>query len=236
NIEAEEIKKINYLTNVTDDVSMLVKRQYEENPYPVWEVTYLYESKYSIYDYFVKNNLKTDKINMLNSENNDVLIAGSGTGQHAIQSSSRFKNSNVLAIDLSSRSTAYAIRKANELGVNNIKFMIADILDLKKLNKSFTIIESCGVLHHLENPLDGWSELVKKLKPNGLMRIGLYSKLNANNQLGEYNTDLTGIDEKVETLTLRYKAQFGAMESAVTSLKSTGEYLTNMMDSWNKEN
>ena len=52
------------------------------------------------------------------------------------------------------------------------------------------------------------------------------SKLNANNQLGEYNTDLTGIDEKVETLTLRYKAQFGAMESAVTSLKSTGEYLT----------
>ena len=177
NIEAEEIKKINCLTNVTDDVSMLVKRQYEENPYPVWEVTYLYESKYSIYDYFVKNNLKTDKINMLNSENNDILIAGSGTGQHAIQSSSRFKNSNVLAIDLSCRSTAYAIRKANELGVNNIKFMIADILDLKKLNKSFTIIESCGVLHHLENPLDGWSELVKKLKPNGLMRIGLYSKL-----------------------------------------------------------
>ena len=54
--------------------------------------------------------------------------------------------------------------------------MIADILDLNKLNKRFTIIESCGVLHHLENPLEGWSELVKKLKPNGLMRIGLYSK------------------------------------------------------------
>ena len=176
NIEAEEIKKINCLTNVTDDVSMLVKRQYEENPYPVWEDTYLYENRYSIYDYFIKNNLKTDKINMLNGENNDILIAGSGTGQHAIQSSSRFKNSNVLAIDLSCKSTAYAIRKANELGVNNIEFMIADILDLNKLNKTFTIIESCGVLHHLENPLDGWSELVKKLKPNGLMRIGLYSK------------------------------------------------------------
>ena len=176
NIEAEEINKINCLTNVTDEVSVLVKRQYEENPYPVWEDTYLYENRYSIYDYFVKNNLKTDKINMLNGENNDILIAGSGTGQHAIQSSSRFKNSNVLAIDLSCKSTAYAIRKANELGVNNIEFMIADILDLNKLNKSFTIIESCGVLHHLENPLDGWSELVKKLKPNGLMRIGLYSK------------------------------------------------------------
>ena len=176
NIEAEEINKISCLTNVTDDVSMLVKSQYEENPYPVWESTYLHESSYSIYDYFVKNNLKTDKINMLNGENNDILIAGSGTGQHAIQSSSRFKNSNVLAIDLSCKSTAYAIRKANELGVNNIEFMIADILDLNKLNKTFTIIESCGVLHHLENPLEGWSELVKKLKPNGLMKIALYSK------------------------------------------------------------
>ena len=176
NIEAEEINKISCLTNVTDEVSVLVKSQYEENPYPVWEDTYLYENRYSIYDYFVKNNLKTDKINMLNGENNDILIAGSGTGQHAIQSSSRFKNSNVLAIDLSCKSTAYAIRKASELDVNNIEFMIADILDLNKLNKRFTIIESCGVLHHLENPLEGWSELVKKLKPNGLMRIGLYSK------------------------------------------------------------
>ena len=176
NIEAEEINKISCLTNVTDEVSVLVKSQYEENPYPVWEDTYLYENRYSIYDYFIKNNLKTDKINMLNGENNDILIAGSGTGQHAIQSSSRFKNSNVLAIDLSCKSTAYAIRKASELDVNNIEFMIADILDLNKLNKRFTIIESCGVLHHLENPLEGWSELVKKLKPNGLMRIGLYSK------------------------------------------------------------
>ena len=162
NIEAEEINKISCLTNVTDDVSMLVKSQYEENPYPVWESTYLHESSYSIYDYFVKNNLKTDKINMLNGENNDILIAGSGTGQHAIQSSSRFKNSNVLAIDLSCKSTAYAIRKANELGVNNIEFMIADILDLNKLNKTFTIIESCGVLHHLRKPIRRMVRVSKK--------------------------------------------------------------------------
>jgi len=46
---------------------------------------------------------------------------------------------------------------------------------------------------------------------------------------------LADIDEKVESLTARYKQQFSAMESTVTSLKSTGDYLTNMMDSWNSD-
>jgi flagellar hook-associated protein 2 len=47
--------------------------------------------------------------------------------------------------------------------------------------------------------------------------------------------DLSDIDTKVESLTARYKEQFSAMESAVTSLKSTGDYLTNMMDAWSKD-
>lgn len=53
--------------------------------------------------------------------------------------------------------------------------------------------------------------------------------------VADYSLNLVGIDEKVELLTTRYKSQFSAMESAVTSFKSTGEYLTTMMDSWNKD-
>ena len=37
--------------------------------------------------------------------------------------------------------------------------MQADILDLAKLNKRFDIIESVGVLHHMENPMAGWKVL-----------------------------------------------------------------------------
>ena len=33
------------------------------------------------------------------------------------------------------------------------------------------------VLHHGENPFEGWTVLTNKLKPGGLMRIGLYSKV-----------------------------------------------------------
>ena len=51
------------------------------------------------------------------------------------------------------------------------------ILDLGKLNKQFDIIESAGVLHHMDEPMAGWKVLTDLLKPSGLMRIGLYSEL-----------------------------------------------------------
>ena len=55
--------------------------------------------------------------------------------------------------------------------------MQADILNLAQLNKKFDIIESAGVLHHMDNPIAGWKALTDCLKPGGLMKIGLYSEL-----------------------------------------------------------
>ena len=48
---------------------------------------------------------------------------------------------------------------------------------VKKLNRKFDIIESAGVLHHMDNPLDGWRVLTSCLKKGGLIRLGLYSEL-----------------------------------------------------------
>lgn len=61
------------------------------------------------------------------------------------------------------------------------------------------------------------------------------SETAASSDLSSFNIDLSDIDKRVDSLTIRYKSQFASMESAVTSLKSTGDYLTNMMDSWNKD-
>jgi len=58
------------------------------------------------------------------------------------------------------------------------------------------------------------------------------SETTATKDLSNLKLDLLDIDEKVESLTERYKKQFSAMESVVTSLKSTGDYLTNMMEAW----
>ena len=82
-----------------------------------------------------------------------------------------------MAMDLSETSLAYAIRKTNELGITNINYIQNDILNLKNLNRKFDYIECTGVLHHMKNPIEGWNILTDILETNGIMKIGLYSKL-----------------------------------------------------------
>ena len=74
--------------------------------------------------------------------------------------------------------------------------------------------------------------LNSSLKSTGLINSG---KLEINSKLSEFNLDLLEIDDKVASLTERYTSQFTAMEQAVTSLKSTGNYMENLLKSWNKD-
>lgn len=43
--------------------------------------------------------------------------------------------------------------------------------------KSFGIIESVGVIHHLKSPITGLKSLCSVLKPGGFMKLGFYSKI-----------------------------------------------------------
>ena len=107
----------------------------------------------------------------------DILIAGCGSGEHSIGTARRYQGAKVLAIDLSLSSLAYAQRKTRELGLPNIEYAQADVLALGSIGRSFDVIEASGVLHHLSDPAAGWRELLKLLRPGGLMRVGLYSEL-----------------------------------------------------------
>ena len=89
----------------------------------------------------------------------------------------RYSTATVLAVDLSLSSIAYAIRKTRELGITNVEYAQADIMELGTLERRFDLIESIGVLHHLEDPVAGWRILTDLLRPGGLMKIGLYSEL-----------------------------------------------------------
>src|SRR5262249_42103355 len=107
----------------------------------------------------------------------DILIAGCGTGQQAIETAQMFPETRVLAVDLSLSSLAYARRKAHALGLRNLEYGQADILRLDAIGRTFDLIESVGVLHHLADPLAGWRVLIKLLRPKGLLRLGLYSEI-----------------------------------------------------------
>jgi SAM-dependent methyltransferase len=82
----------------------------------------------------------------------------------------------VLAIDLSLTSLAYARRQTHALGLTNIDYAQADILKGAEIGRSFDVIESGGVLHHLADPIQGWRALLGLLRPGGFMFVGLYSE------------------------------------------------------------
>ncbi|MBS1214728.1 MAG: tetratricopeptide repeat protein [Proteobacteria bacterium] len=106
-----------------------------------------------------------------------ILVAGCGTGLEAFQTWCQIESSSLLAVDLSRSSLAYAMRMAEEAGIGNgIRFRQADILELKQLDERFDFISSTGVLHHLDDPLEGWRVLTQLLKPDGVMCVGLYSE------------------------------------------------------------
>ena len=176
-LEKKIAKKISVLEEISDDVSLKVRKQYEANPYPRWVKLGLFIKAKPIARVCDELKLQLHSKNITKVNAPFILIAGCGTGQHSIGTASRFLNCNVTAVDLSLASLAYAKRMSTEFNFNNIHYLQADILHLHQMDKKFDIIESSGVLHHMNNPMAGWKVLVDLLKPDGLMKISLYSEL-----------------------------------------------------------
>jgi SAM-dependent methyltransferase/tetratricopeptide (TPR) repeat protein len=158
--EVADLAAIQQWTAIEDKTSRIVQEQYEENPYPRW---------LSI--------PPSDPVKELSAGNagKEILIAGCGTGRHALQIAQQFPGSRILALDISRASLAYARRKAREAGVINVDFRLADILKLGDCERKFDRIEAVGVLHHLADPEQGLRVLLSLLAPAGILRIGLYS-------------------------------------------------------------
>ena len=165
------------LTPIEDAVSVAVREQYEDMPYPRW-VRATPVGKPTTLAWYLRSQFPAAPFrNLDNGGSLDILIAGCGTGQHSIETSRRFAGARVLAIDLSLTSLSYARRNTQALGLTNIHYAQADILRLGSLGQTFDLIESSGVLHHLQDPAEGWRVLLSLLRPGGFMHIGLYSAL-----------------------------------------------------------
>lgn len=154
--EKELRTQINTFCTIEDEVSKNVQAMYEENPYPTWiGVDLPYKLKPDI--------------------TGEMLIAGCGTGRTTVQASYLMSGINLTAIDISKSSIAYAMRKVQELGMQNVEFRQGDIMNLPALGKTFDLVECSGVLHHMKDPVAGWRKLIDVLNPGGVMLICLYS-------------------------------------------------------------
>ena len=174
--ELEQARHIPSMRKIADPTSLAVREQYEENPYPRYTTfsfienqSYASTMQSTLLDFTPPACLRNKRINL--------LVAGCGTGKQCLEIAKSYKETRVLAIDLSRRSLAYAKKKARDSKVKNLEFLHADILDLEQLNEKFEIIESVGVLHHMSDPHAGWKCLRELLIPEGIMKIALYSKL-----------------------------------------------------------
>ena len=155
---------------------------YEENPYPRFKFSDFTTRELAkpifnaIENETTRQNLSfSEELKSLTTRTK-VLIAGCGTGNQVINAS-RYKNAQITAIDLSSSSLAYAIRKTEEYEMYKLTFKKMNLLDASELGVMFDIVECSGVLHHMEQPTDGLYTLVQQLKPGGYIKLGLYSEI-----------------------------------------------------------
>ncbi len=172
--ELERAEAMPRITPLEDSVSRAVRTQYEENPYPRWE----YLPRYSATRYLpaVANEVPAYGVPASAPERLRILVAGTGTGRQAVHLARHFFDTEVLAVDLSRRSLAYADLQAEKLGLGNLTFAQADLLRLGDAElPPFDVIECSGVLHHMGDPMTGWRALCEQLKQGGLIKVALYS-------------------------------------------------------------
>lgn len=175
NAEIDLERQIEVLSPISDLTSVDVKSQYEQNPFPRWSIlrkpipSTLGETLGNLFPHF--------KPPARLFEPCTFLIAGCGTGHQPITEALRYPSGQFTAVDLSRASLAYARRQANVHGLNNIRFLEGDILALEGIAPNFDVVACTGVLHHMADPLAGWTALVSRLAPDGVMKIALYSEI-----------------------------------------------------------
>jgi SAM-dependent methyltransferase len=104
-----------------------------------------------------------------------ILCAGCGSSQAALIALNN-PDCSILGVDLSEASLAHTKRLADRHGLANLELQQMSLLDVGTLKRSFDLIVSTGVLHHLPDPDAGLKALADVLEDKGSMALMLYGK------------------------------------------------------------
>jgi len=116
-------------------------------------------------------------VSSFNFQNCDAAEIGCGAGHITLFLSQYFRK--VIGFDLSDKSLDIAREKLAQSGRNNVEFQQANLFDenfIKANAEKFDYVLCYGVLHHTPDPEEGFSRLLKIVKPGGILCVGLYSR------------------------------------------------------------
>jgi SAM-dependent methyltransferase len=108
-------------------------------------------------------------------EAKNILIAGCGTFAPYPMAVAN-PDVPITALDLSERSLQRARWHCLLHGRRNVTFRCGDLSELSGIDGHFGLIDSYGVLHHLDDPQAGLQALAGLLVPGGMVRVMLYSR------------------------------------------------------------
>ncbi|MBT4710150.1 MAG: class I SAM-dependent methyltransferase [Alphaproteobacteria bacterium] len=153
------------------DVTTRIKSFYEEYPFPNYDglqefgdlVNLGYSSQFS-----------KDLLRAIGSKKL-ILECGCGTGQlsHFLQ----LNNNQVLGIDMSLGSLGLAVEHKQRNQLARSSFAQMNIFSLAVKDESMDVVISHGVLHHTFDARRAFMQIIKKVKPGGIVVVGLYNSI-----------------------------------------------------------
>ena len=155
---------------MTDSIAEAVNQFYEENPFPGYEVT-KYRSRRDL------GRLSSWYARLLDATipyGADVADVGCGTGQ--LTCFLGCKGRSVTGFDFTRASLAKAEALRDRVGLDNVRFQWADVLNLDVPDASFDYVFCNGVLHHTPDPRRGFAHVVRICRPGGFVTVGLYNR------------------------------------------------------------
>lgn len=145
---------------------------YKETPFPHYKEN---DNKHTLLEKGNKNFLANQFKNFIGHKKN-ILEVGCGTGQLSIYFSIG-TNNNIVGLDPTLESLKLAKNFSDKNNIPNVKFVNADIFDDVLSDNFFDFIWCNGVLHHTKDPYGAFKILIKSLKKEGYVLIGLYNKI-----------------------------------------------------------
>ena len=159
-----------YKYEISDPIAKQIINFYDKHPFP----NYKKDENITDLIFHTKDNIFIKELIKLCDRKKRIAEFGSGTSQlsNVLASGS---NSYYFALDATLNSLKLGKNFAKQNYINNISFINADIFDKIFKDEIFDVIISNGVLHHTKNPYNGFVNILKSLKKEGYIIIGLYN-------------------------------------------------------------